>query len=180
MPKIIANLKEDILATAEKQIAADGFGAFSLRRLGKELHIAPATIYNYYDSKEQILGEVITKRWLAFLDHARQIEQENIPIIDGLSLLSDALAEFMQPLLSYFSKNEERQDLVAQRNHVLMKKKAIFTALNEIIIRMLIRNGKEKEVAEKISSPLTKMLILSGHDKDIDFKELIFAIQKLQ
>jgi AcrR family transcriptional regulator len=54
-----ANTRERILLVAARMFRYSGFEATSLRDIAKEVGITAGSIYNHYDSKEQILDEVL-------------------------------------------------------------------------------------------------------------------------
>jgi AcrR family transcriptional regulator len=52
-------IKDKIIKTAKEIIEKDGLNALSIRRLAKNVGYSPAAIYQYYDSKSQIVSAVI-------------------------------------------------------------------------------------------------------------------------
>ena len=80
MPKIIENLQNNILDEARRIIDEKGADALSMRNLANRLGIAPSTLYNYYESKEQLTGALLKRSWaeaLAEIDEicSRQIDE---------------------------------------------------------------------------------------------------------
>ena len=63
MPKIIENVKERAIAEAREVLAREGYTAMTVRRVAKALDIAPATLYNYFPSKEQLAACVMLEDW---------------------------------------------------------------------------------------------------------------------
>jgi len=57
--KIRKNKKEAIMETAMKLFAENGFSGVSVSRLAKESGISKGLLYNYFDSKEALLKEII-------------------------------------------------------------------------------------------------------------------------
>lgn len=179
MPKIIENLKEDILATTEKLLAEKRFSAFSIRSLSKELSIAPATIYNYYENKEQIIGEVITLRWQSFLTETKKIAAEAPTALEALTDISHAFHRFMAPMTSYWAEDEDSQKKSNKKEHIREKKHYMVETLSNIVSDLLQSHAMDKTKAEEISPMVTKMLVLIAHDSTIDFKDMVHAIQML-
>ena len=50
MPKIIENLKDRLIAEAEKQIEESGYGAVTIRSVAKACGVGVGTVYNYFSS----------------------------------------------------------------------------------------------------------------------------------
>lgn len=55
--------KEDVIRIAQSIIEVDGLGKCSMRRIAGDLNIAVGTLYNYYDSREQLLEELFNVSW---------------------------------------------------------------------------------------------------------------------
>jgi AcrR family transcriptional regulator len=63
MPKIIENLKADILKEAKRQVFNNGYSHMTLRSVAKACDIAVGTIYNYYSSKDVLIATFILQDW---------------------------------------------------------------------------------------------------------------------
>ena len=59
MPKIIENLKDRLIAEAEKQIAESGYGAVTIRSVAKACGVGVGTVYNYFPSSKEQTTEVV-------------------------------------------------------------------------------------------------------------------------
>ena len=64
MPKIIENLREELLAEAKKQIAERGYKNTTIRSVAAECGIAVGTVYNYFKSKDMLIASFILVDWL--------------------------------------------------------------------------------------------------------------------
>lgn len=64
MPKIIDNVKAEILKEAKRQLFESGYASMTLRSVAKSCHVAVGTIYNYYPSKELLVATFILEDWL--------------------------------------------------------------------------------------------------------------------
>jgi AcrR family transcriptional regulator len=54
-----AGRREEILAVAARLFAAEGFDGATMRRIGKEAGIQPASLYYHFATKEDLLDEII-------------------------------------------------------------------------------------------------------------------------
>lgn len=63
MPKIIENVRERAIAAAREMLAGEGYAAMTVRRVAQTLGIAPATLYNYFPSKENLAACVMLEDW---------------------------------------------------------------------------------------------------------------------
>lgn len=60
MPKT-TNQKEQIVKAALKLFATHGYGSASVRHIAKAAKVSPALMYNYFDSKEDVLKEIVLR-----------------------------------------------------------------------------------------------------------------------
>ncbi len=63
MPKIIENVKTDILEAARRMLMETGYDAFNMRALAEECGISVGTLYNYYPSKIDIVLSIMEEAW---------------------------------------------------------------------------------------------------------------------
>ncbi|MCF0136396.1 MAG: TetR/AcrR family transcriptional regulator [Lachnospiraceae bacterium] len=89
MPKIILNLREQIISTGRVILQEEGYKALNMRRIADECQIAVGTVYNYFSSKEILSASVMLTDWQEYLEDARK-QVEIIDIEDpaeGLEIL---------------------------------------------------------------------------------------------
>ena len=55
----LATSKEDILAASRELIKENGWAAVSIRSVAAKCSVSAGTIYNYYESKAELLGATI-------------------------------------------------------------------------------------------------------------------------
>lgn len=63
MPKIIENLREQILNEAKKQLSEQGYEKTTIRSVAQECGIAVGTVYNYFKSKDILIASLILEDW---------------------------------------------------------------------------------------------------------------------
>ena len=68
MPKIIENLKDRLIAEAEKQIEESGYGAVTIRSVAKACGVGVGTVYNYFPSKEMLIATHLLVDWKMCVD----------------------------------------------------------------------------------------------------------------
>lgn len=59
----LATSKEDILAASRELIKENGWTALSIRAVASRCSVSAGTIYNYYESKAELLGDTIESIW---------------------------------------------------------------------------------------------------------------------
>ena len=68
MPKIIENLKDRLIAEAEKQIEASGYNAVNIRSVAKACGVGVGTVYNYFPSKDALIATHLLVDWKLCMD----------------------------------------------------------------------------------------------------------------
>ena len=81
MPKIIKNLESKLIAEAQKQILAQGYGAVTIRSVANACGVGVGTVYNYFSSKEELLATYLLDDW-----------NTCVTAIDAVSCYSDSPA----------------------------------------------------------------------------------------
>ena len=207
MPKIIENLQNNILDEARRIIDEKGADALSMRNLANRLGIAPSTLYNYYESKEQLTGALLKRSWaeaLAEIDEicSRQTEGINkeTPEKEGSNRADpgagaqcndepgtedrsiQALAEMVTVL------RRTIRPLLQQHISQVVKKEekprfnintVVFEPLRERVQLILEGTGRSKEDAKAMAQVLMKLLVTCMFDMELDLVEVLETAGKL-
>lgn len=73
MPKIIENLKEKILAEADRQMREVGYSTMTIQSIAKACGVGVGTVYNYFSSKDEILIACVAEYWMKCMDTIRAV-----------------------------------------------------------------------------------------------------------
>lgn len=177
MPKIIENLPETILEAANEVLLEQGFHDFSIRAVAKKSAIAPATIYNYYPSKENILEALIDDTWHKLMT---AIDRETEDITDpflALEKVFTLLQQAMNPLFSHWITPEPKEMPPShpKKQDIMAKKEQIRADLTERIAAILRRCGQDT-----VHAPVfTGLFIMCSHHRQLSFQDIVTAIQSL-
>ena len=68
MPKIIENIREELLCEAKRQITERGYQNTTIRSVAGECGIAVGTVYNYFKSKDMLIASFVLKDWMECLE----------------------------------------------------------------------------------------------------------------
>lgn len=73
MPKLIENLKEKILAEADRQLQEAGYGTMTIQSIAKACGVGVGTVYNYFSSKDEILIACVAEAWMKRIETIRTV-----------------------------------------------------------------------------------------------------------
>lgn len=68
MPKIIENLREQLLEETKNQISERGYANTTIRSVAKACGVGVGTVYNYFESKEMLVATFVFENWKTYLD----------------------------------------------------------------------------------------------------------------
>ncbi len=94
MPKIIKNLNKKILAEAKKLLLEQGVRDMSVRELAQRCGIAVGTVYNYYESKEILIAEIMMADWDSTVQKAKKGIAKAKSGVDGMEVIYNAIRSF--------------------------------------------------------------------------------------
>jgi AcrR family transcriptional regulator len=114
MPKIIEDIKENILIETRRQIQEYGYSKVTVRSIASSLNVGVGTIYNYYSSKDMIVAAFMVEDWMKCLGEIKQlISNED----DHLKVIYDKLGQFIKEHEMLFN------DTLAEKNYAVTSNK---------------------------------------------------------
>ena len=78
MPKIIQNVREQLLAEAKKQIAEFGYEKTTVRSVASACGLGVGTVYNYFPSKDTLIASFLLVDWQNALANMKKSVSANL------------------------------------------------------------------------------------------------------
>ncbi|MBO5526323.1 MAG: TetR/AcrR family transcriptional regulator [Clostridia bacterium] len=100
MPKIIENVREQLLAEAKRQIAQNGYRETTIRSVASACGLGVGTVYNYFSSKDMLIASFMIEEWRECLLKMKQKSTSDIEAFLQNVYLS--LQEFIEIHASLF------------------------------------------------------------------------------
>lgn len=101
MPKIIKDLRENVIKTAIDIFNEQGFDAIDMRKIAKTCNIAVGTLYNYFPNKKELMYEVFNRLWY-----------ESMTILDDLIETSNGDEDlFVDYILCLYKEMEKKKGI---------------------------------------------------------------------
>ena len=172
MPKIIENLREQLLAEARRQIEEHGYGRTTIRSVAAGCGIAIGTVYNYFPSKEMLVASYMAEDWEECLRVIRSADSsEAETYIRGIY---DALTVFLKKHEALFTDTAAEKPFAAA---FPVRHKQLRTQIAELILPVLkdFSDGQDPGfTAEFIAESLLTWTVAG-----IPFDQLYEPIRKL-
>ncbi|WP_194972675.1 TetR/AcrR family transcriptional regulator [Aquiflexum lacus] len=153
------NRKNDILKAAENIMKKNGLHGLNVDQIAEDTSLAKGTIYLYFKSKEEILGNLTVK--------ARKLLLKEFVKIDKMDLNPiDKLREIIIANYKFYRKNTLYYDLVSlyEANHTLEETDEMYGSSNAIteLVSKIAFEAKEKGELNENLDPLHFTMILWG------------------
>lgn len=148
MPKVIENIRKDLISKGEKILVEEGPGALTMRRMAKECGIAPGTIYNYFQSKEELQAVIILQKWR--IKRSEIIESMRATDVkENLRILYRGVLEFA---LSYRPLwREEPPNKLPLASDLMLHHQALVEDLKELVATVYAKcNDKNRAKEHKV------------------------------
>ena len=106
MPKILESMREELLKTARKQIAEQGYAGTTIRSVAAECGIAVGTVYNYFPSKDILIATFVSEDWRACIAPIAEKTEDDAET--HLRRISDAIRSFTESYRALFSDGDAK------------------------------------------------------------------------
>ena len=106
MPKILENIRGQLLTEAKRQIIEQGYGNTTIRSVASGCGIAVGTVYNYFKSKDMLIASFILEDWLMCIESISSQPKENKK--EYLHFIHLSLKRFEQKYTALFSDKEAK------------------------------------------------------------------------
>lgn len=110
MPKIISNVREQLLDEAKKQIAERGYGKTTIRSVASACNLGVGTVYNYFKSKDMLVATFMAEDWQACIAHIKNQSSEHPEVV--LQSIYNALVDFASRYQSLFCDSDAEKVFV--------------------------------------------------------------------
>jgi AcrR family transcriptional regulator len=173
MPKIIENVRERAIFQARDLLIREGHAALTVRRVATALGIAPATIYNYFPSKENLIACVMLEDWQKLMRDL-EVNQGPASAEETVRALFSTVQSFTRTYISFWTRYAPAERSAGLRQHY---HPVLVEQLSRRILRAL---PAERSGAEPWLAPFLADLVLRfGSDGVTRYEEVEPAVAKL-
>ncbi len=94
MPKIIENLREQIIEEARSQLFSVGYGKTTIRSVASACEIGVGTVYNYFPSKDLLISSFMLEDWHECTKKIAELNPDDFD--EFFTGINDALSDFVR------------------------------------------------------------------------------------
>ncbi|QNU67742.1 TetR/AcrR family transcriptional regulator [Ruminiclostridium herbifermentans] len=169
MPKNLSNVKEDILLVTRQLLKDTGYTSLSIRQIAAKCGVALGTVYNYYNSKNEIVAEILGNEWNLMLRKIEQQTKAYAKAIDKLEIVFNELKYFMNNVHGFwFDTYPMGNDTNMSVCEIKEKKLLLRNQLSEKIYSFIVLDKLNTDEARNICNTISVILIAYSND-NIDF-----------
>ena len=158
--KIMSQEKKDLIRQAAvKVIARDGYYNTKTAKIAEEANVAVGTIYNYFDSKDDILEYIFRVEFEKRISYLKKVEKKDMTIYEKLSF-------FIEKHFNEVKNNlDTAQILVREKEFPKTSEfSSILVYLNDIpaLLEEMLRKAIKKGEIRQQNISITAGLIFGG------------------
>ncbi len=177
MPKIIKNVEQKILDSANELFQSNGYDEVDMKEISKNAGIAVGTLYNYYPNKKQLFLRVLDLNWEKTFTSLDEIMNMTLSPKDKLRKLLEKLYFDMSEREVIIQEFFEANPSEAKRRVPNGKKNCRRDKIRENIISKvegLIIQIKEKhsyQIAKDVEKRVAGTLVMSVFAMVVEYPE---------
>ena len=104
MPKIIENVRGQLLAEARRQVAQHGYADTTIHSVAGACGLGVGTVYNYFKSKEMLIATFVYEEWVKYLEEMASLPNDSPRVL--LGGIFDCLRRFAAENAKLFTDTE--------------------------------------------------------------------------
>ena len=162
MPKIIPNLRSNIITKGREILFTEGYDALSMRRMAAECGIAVGTIYNYMRNKDDLVAHICMEDWMKAGDELNEGLKGIESFPEGVEYIYRGVRDFTAEYQRYWNQYSESGGSldIVKRIHPHLRSK-----LSRMMNGLLHCESEEKKSA--ISNVMAELIIAAVTHPDL-------------
>ena len=119
MPKIIENLRSELISTGKSLLIEKGYKALTMRQVASASNIALGTVYNYFSSKEEMVASIMMLDWTALFSNSESYFKKDTAL-DGLREIYEDIKKFSSIYRNVWKEYGSTAGITEQRHGFLV------------------------------------------------------------
>lgn len=178
MPKVLSNVKEDILKVVRDMLLQNDYSQLSVREIASRCGIGTGTLYNYFKSKQEIIASIITSDWNTIMRKIDHSNNTSLNYINKLEFIFNELYSFMNVIHNVWYEDFLYELDLTKVNKIKEKRKILMSQLSNKISEAITNSSPSDEVTF-LSDMIARLFISYADEKKSDFENFKPYIIKL-
>lgn len=172
MPKIIENLRENLILEGKKLLLNKSYKDLSIREIAKNCNIGTGTFYNYFSTKDDLVSEIFRGDWKKVSELVNRLKQSDESCKEKFREIYMSLEMFVSNYLSIFYEMAMLKGYNYQCKET-NRFDMLYASISELIDKERLRGNIKSELSsEKLAQLIVSNLIYLNKNKYMTFDEL--------
>lgn len=178
MPKVLENVRHDILKATREILAEQGYRNLNIRDIAARCGIATGTFYNYFNTKQSVLSTMMAEEWDSMVRRIQAGLDSQGPPVESLRLIFEELRNTVVNAHSLWIEGVPAylQDCSMAKAQQL--KKRMRTEICIYVSQALAPIVPAERLAV-VSELITRVFFSYANDRDILFDTLRDSLERL-
>ena len=174
MPKIIENIKEQILDCGKQTLINKNYKELNIRDIAKQCGIGIGTFYNYFKNKDELVNEIFMGDWIKLSNNYKEKMYSDISIKNKLYYLYLDIDTFVENYMSIFY---EIAMVKGSKDHGELHTDMMYLLLEETIAYERQKGNISSSLSDTILSKfIYNNLVMLSKEKFMTFEELYSSL----
>lgn len=174
MPKAIDDLHRTILREARPILLEHGYEQLTIRNVARICDVAVGTVYRYFDSKDDLVAEIMHGDWDPALQRMREAAETVSTPIEGLQIITDCIRGF----ISLYATAWYQYRMLYRTSGALSRRHESFIKdISSVIQPMMLRF--QPDYNPLLSDFLARTVFAAAAEKGLSFESMLPVYEKL-
>lgn len=177
MPKIIENLRENLILEGKKLLLDKSYKDLSIREIAKNCNIGTGTFYNYFSTKDELVSEIFRGDWKKVSDLVNRLKQVDEPCKEKFRKIYTSIEMFLSNYLSIFYE----MAMIKGYNYECGETgrfNALYDSISELVDMEKSKGNVKSELSSrKLAQFIVSNLIYLNKNRYMSFDELYDSLK---
>ena len=174
MPKAIDDLHRTILREARPILLEHGYEQLTIRNVARICDVAVGTVYRYFDSKDDLVAEIMRGDWDPALQRMREAAETVPTPIEGLRIITDCIRSF----ISLYATAWYQYRMLYRTSDALSRQHEKFIKdISSVVHPMMLRF--QPDYSPLLSDFLARTVFAAAAEKERPFESMLPVYEKL-
>ncbi len=175
MPKVIEELRKKIIEVTKDELNLVGYSNLKLRNIAHYCGVAVGTLYNYFPSKEALIGSIISLDWMS-------VKEEAYDKVSKAKSIDQVLEIIYQLIIQFYNKNKKIFDSYSSSTQSFKSNYESYHKMLRSQIGSLLEKGLKNngiEIGSEELKIISEVILSCSMQNDIDHEVMLKKVKLL-